>query len=153
MRASAPMIWTRELWETAGLLQPALVWPWSQSSGRRFVNFVALFLMWVLRSWCIKVDNCTLIKLKYCNYSSRVFVSGRKFSHGYIQYIWQTNILYCTVTLLIAKGKGTMKPERYKIQLFRKLSVKLDCSGFIFFSQIKYKSKKKREKRETWRGT
>lgn len=89
--------------------------------------------MWVSRRWCIKVDKCTLIKLKYCSYSSRVFVSGRKFSHGYIQYIWQTNILYCTVTLLIAKGKGTMKPERYKIQLFRKLSVKRDCSGFKFF--------------------
>lgn len=34
------MTWTRELWETAGLLLPAPVWLWSHTSGRRYVNLV-----------------------------------------------------------------------------------------------------------------
>lgn len=37
-KVSALMTWTRELWETAGLLLPAPVWLWSQTSGRRSVR-------------------------------------------------------------------------------------------------------------------
>lgn len=37
-KVSALMTWTRELWETAGLLLPAPVWLWSQTCGRRSVQ-------------------------------------------------------------------------------------------------------------------
>lgn len=45
-KASAPMTWTRGLWETAGLLLPAPVWLWSQTSGRRLVK-----VRWNKPSW------------------------------------------------------------------------------------------------------
>lgn len=48
LKVSAPMTWTRELWETAGLLLPAPVWLWSQTSGRRLVNWNKSSWDWTL---------------------------------------------------------------------------------------------------------